>query len=212
MAAETAEPGSHANPMGSGRPRAPDRVRRRPDSACDADLNRLLARAAEGDLAAFRQLYDRTSGRLMAFAVRLVGDRSTAEEVLQDAFVEAWRGARTFRVERGNALGWLSTIVRYRAYDRLRRRCPPAGEMAGDVPDDRPTAVAGLERLAERSLIRRCLDALDQVERTGLLLAFYEGASHSAIARRLALPLGTVKSRIRRALIKMRTCLDETDN
>lgn len=175
-----------------------------------ADLAALLVATGAGDGSAFQRLYDLTAPRLFALALMLLRDRALAEEALQEAFVDAWRGADTFRPERGDAVGWLATVLRNRAL-RIRSRTPPRGstEVSDDLPDEAPDALARLEALADRSAVRRCLRTLADLERRVLLLAFYRGQSHADVARTMCTPLGTVKSRIRRSLVKMRNCLDE---
>lgn len=176
----------------------------------EVDPNALLLAAAGGDQRAFRCLYDQTAPRLYTLARMLLRDDALAEEALQEAFVDAWRGAGTFRPDRGDATGWLATVVRNRAL-RMRPGVRPGHteEPSEDVPDDAPDALCRLESLAEHSAVRWCLRALGDVERRALLLAFYRGLSHTRIADILETPLGTVKSRVRRGLIRLRSCLDE---
>lgn len=178
-----------------------------------AHLNALLARAGRGDKAAFRQLYEATAPQLFALCLRLLRERSLAEEALQEGFLDAWRGAATFRPERGHALGWLATVVRNRAIRLARRqaRGAPVDDAAGaaDQPSDERDALDRLADLEDERALAHCLRELSEHERRAILLAFYQGLSHGDIARRTSRPVGTVKSWIRRGLNRLRRCLDE---
>lgn len=178
-----------------------------------AHLNALLARAGRGDKAAFRELYEATAPQLLALCLRLLRERSLAEEALQDGFLDAWRGAATFRPERGHALGWLATVVRNRALRLARqhaRAVPVDSEaQAAEQPSEERDALARLSDMESGRALARCLRELGEDERRAILLAFYRGLSHGDIARRTARPVGTVKSWIRRGLSRLRRCLDE---
>ncbi|WP_161958777.1 sigma-70 family RNA polymerase sigma factor [Ferruginivarius sediminum] len=178
------------------------------------DLNALLKRAGGGDKEAFRELYRETAPRLYSLCLGMLRDHALAEEALQEGFLDAWRGARTFRPERGHALGWLSTVTRNRAIQILKRRAR-AGEAAaqGDpLLDEQGETIDPLARLSELEsgrALELCLGRLSEHERNVILMAFYEGLSHAGIAQRVERPVGTVKSWIRRGLGRMRRCLDE---
>lgn len=192
----------------------------------------LVAAVATGSEAALAELYDRHAGSVHAAALRLLGDRQAAEDIVQEAFLILWNRADRFDPAMGSLAAWLLTITRNRAVDRLRaagRRpqlvsIPPAGG------DDEPDAAA-LERLAAergvvgaagtggadpeaaldlaetRSALRLVLDGLPEPERTAILLAYRDGLTQSEIAARLDWPLGTVKTRTRRALARLREAL-----
>ena len=180
----------------------------------EARVRALLARVAAGDAAAFTTLYDETSPHLHAVLLRMLRDREQAAEALQDCYIRIWRRGLTYRPERGDAAAWLVGIARYRAIDLVRNRMAHAARLqahASDwvdaqVPPRSPEAdalaLADLDRLA------RCLDVLPDDQRRCLLLSFHEGYSHAELAGYLGLPLGTVKARIRRALARLRQCLE----
>jgi RNA polymerase sigma-70 factor (ECF subfamily) len=172
-------------------------------------LGALLVRVAAGDRAALRAVYVRQSTRLFGIAMAILRDRSAAADVMQDAFLRVWQRAGQFDAGRGDASVWLSSIVRYAALDVARRR---GREMPSDDPDlgDRPVDADALDLLAaaeDGARLRACLDRLEPNNRQGIVLAFVHGLSHPEIAARLALPLGTVKSWIRRGLMSLRECM-----
>ena len=168
----------------------------------------LLQRCAARDRAAFRALYDRWGGRLHGIALRITRQPSLAADATQDAFVQLWQQAHRFDPVRGSAEAFLVSLVRYRALDLVRRG---AREMPGyegeDREDDAPDALSQLISSAEGAALQRCLTQLEADRRRLVLLAFVDGLSHSELADRLRLPLGTVKSWIRRSLLSLRECL-----
>lgn len=188
-------------------------------SADNARLARWLGAAARGDTSAFEQLYDATSSYLFAVAIKLLNDKALAEDVLQEAYVQIWHRAADYHGERGSVRTWLATIVRYRAIDLIRRRNTSRTAIVdpADVADleetsnqtERPdaepltAAMAGQDRLA----LQVCLDQLSGTQRRSVYLAFFHGLTHSELARSLAEPLGTVKSRLRRSLTRLKNCL-----
>lgn len=182
-----------------------------PDTALpDADRTAtLLQGCAAGDRRAFRQLYDAWSPRLHGIALHITRQPSLAADATHDAFVQVWQRAGRFDPARGNAEAWLVSLVRYRALDIQRRR---GREIPGyeppEEPDDSPDALSRMVETAEGAALRHCLDALDPDRRRIILLAYVEGLSHSVLAERLRLPLGTVKSWIRRGLTSLRGCLE----
>ena len=174
------------------------------------ELAALFPAIAAGDRRAFARLYERTSAKLYGVALRVLKSESEAEEVLQDVYVSVWRNAARFRAERASPITWLAVLARNRAIDRLRGRKPPAAPLddAGDPPSDDLDALQLLEQADDRRRLDGCLGQLDEVPRRAVLAAFLDGATHSEIAAREEVPLGTLKSRIRRALIALRTCLE----
>jgi RNA polymerase sigma-70 factor (ECF subfamily) len=176
-------------------------------------LSDLLNQTATGDRQAFSQLYQSTAGRILAVVLRLVGNRTVAEEILQEAYLAIWRKADQYRPERGTALTWMMTIARNKAIDRLR--ADGSGTRLIDSFDDKtaeqinsmaettalPTHVSGT--------IRQCVEALQENYRKALLLAYYYGLSHDELASALKSPLGTVKSWVRRGLLQLRECVDQ---
>jgi len=170
----------------------------------------LVARMAEEDQEALSALYDRHRGLIFALALRILGDRAEAEEVLSDVFFQAWRSAAGFDPLRGSVTAWLVMLCRSRAIDRLRRR---AARREPARPEDVPTATTAsgaremdeaVEARMHRDRIVSALGALSAEQRDALDLAYYGGFSHAEIAARLGQPLGTVKSRIRQALLTLR--------
>lgn len=173
-------------------------------AAEDARLMRLVV---ERDRAAFLQLYDRYASRVYGLALRILRDQMTAEEVAQDAFLRLWTRAETFRPERGRLLSWLLTITRRLALDRFRlqARRPPVVEP--NPPADewraRPDPTSETEEARWGTLRFALLDLPDE-QRQAIELSFYYGLSHSQMAELLDLPLGTVKTRIRLGMQKLR--------
>lgn len=174
------------------------------------ELAALFPAIASGDRRAFESLYERTSAKLYGVALRILKSETEAEEVLQDVYVSVWRNAGRFRAERASPITWLAVLARNRAIDRIRGRKPRTASLdeAGDPASDDLNALELLEQADDRKRLDGCLDQLDQAPRRAILSAFLEGATHSQIATRESVPLGTMKSRIRRALIALRTCLE----
>jgi RNA polymerase sigma-70 factor (ECF subfamily) len=170
----------------------------------------LVGRVARGDAEALSLLYDRHRGVVFGLALRILRDRAEAEEVLTDVFFQAWRSAAGFEPLRGSVAGWLVTLCRSRAIDRLRARGRrgSAAETLMQQETFPPAAIASPEQavfLEERR--RRVADALGHLtpeQRTALELAYYGGHSHAEIAEKLGAPLGTVKTRIRQGLLALR--------
>ena len=181
-----------------------------------ADLQQLLARVATGDRVAFRQLYDATAPSLFGVALRIVRQRDRAEEVLQDAFVNAWNRAAGYQAALSQPMTWLTAIVRNRALDELRSGARHGaaslddGERgpAADIEDERPDPLGLLEQAADALAIRGCLEAIDGQQRQCLALAYYHGLSHSEIADHVRSPIGSVKVWLRRGLAKLKRCLE----
>ncbi len=198
----------------------------------DEKLKQLLGATARGDAKAFKSLYDQTSPRLLALAMVMMRDSSLAEDVLQDAFVQVWHRASEFHVDRGSVFTWLTTIVRYRAIDLLRklRRDGSSGnrtyidvdpanidylqqrnaEGADDGTQPGPLACA-ISR-EENSRLRDCIDRLSNDQQQSVALAFFRGFTHQELADCLAEPLGTIKSRLRRSLLRLKDCLETLGN
>jgi RNA polymerase sigma-70 factor (ECF subfamily) len=144
--------------------------------------------------------------------LRIVRRQDIAEEVLQDAFLTIWQRAVDFRPEKGAAMTWMATVVRHRAIDRVRRLrpetalddAPEVAERADPTPLPFDQAVASQERRA----LEDCLDTLEEKQKTCITLAFHGGLSHEEVSGKLAVPLGTVKSWIRRGLLRLKGCLE----
>jgi RNA polymerase sigma-70 factor (ECF subfamily) len=173
----------------------------------------LLQRIAARDAQALSEFYDQTVGPLFSVAVRILGDPAEAEEVIQDVFIQIWERAAVFDTTLGSAIHWALSITRHRSIDRLRarqRRARLLDElMTTNVAQDAPeTGPARLER-DEAAIVRTALDRLPPDQRQALLMAFFEGKTHLEIAQALGEPLGTIKARIRRSILKLRDSLQE---
>jgi RNA polymerase sigma-70 factor (ECF subfamily) len=171
----------------------------------------LLRRVAAGDREAFAALYHQAAPKLFAVALRITQRRDLAEEVLQESFVAVWNQAASYDQIKGSPMIWMTTIVRHRAIDQRRRRGNLADATAGSG-DALLTLVAGeadrADRGAELAALQRCLDELEAAPRQAVLLAYVHGYTHDELARRLATPIGTVKSWVRRSLERLKRCLD----
>ena len=182
----------------------------------DAELMTLLDRVADRDAVALQRLYERTSARLHGLALRVVRQPELAEDVLQEAFLKIWRSAPSYRASLSPPLAWMGLILRSCALDVLRRqRTAGAGqtqEFDDLLADTLPSDALGPEQLAEASeqawLLHQCLQQLAPAQREAMALAYTREMSHSELAERLAQPLGTIKSWIRRSLDKLRGCME----
>ena len=178
------------------------------DRSC---MNRVRA----GDMRALEELYDRHSGLLFSAAVRILGRAADAEEVLQEAWLQAWNRAETYDAARGAVVAWLLTLVRSRAIDRLRSRA--SRQRVEQVIADDPPMQAAPEppaTVAQRQLQTRVTAALSELgaqQRQVLELAYFGGLSQSEIASQLGAPLGTVKSWTRQGLLRLRELLPEEE-
>ncbi len=180
-----------------------------PDStALTDDTATLLHRCAYGDRTAFRMLYDRWGAKLHGIALRIVRQPSLAADATQEAFVQIWQQAHRFDPERGSAEAFLFTLVRYRALDIVRRTAREVlGYEGEDAPDDSPDILSRMVASSEGVALKHCLEQLEPTRRTMVTMAFVDGFSHGELALKLSIPLGTVKSAIRRSLLALRECL-----
>ena len=195
----------------------PETVKRQPGSGPDAgegrDLAGLLADVARGDHGAFELVYGQLAGPAYGVARRILRDPAQSEEVAQEALLEVWRTASRFDPSKGSPAAWAMTIAHRRAVDRVRsenacslREQKAALDLAGGHEDVAETVTATLEH----QRVRRCLDSLSELQRESIKLAYYGGYSYPQVARLLGVALGTVKTRIRDGLIRMRDCLGVT--
>jgi len=166
-------------------------------------LGEYLRLVAAGDRDAFERLYRLTSPRLFAVIRRMVAQRQSAEDVLQETFVTIWRKAAHFDSAAGNAMAWMTTIARHRAIDWLRR---PSGAVPASTEGALDARATDVEQLI---WISECLDRLVPPQRQAIQLAYYRGMSHEEIGRALDIPIGTVKSRIRRGLLAIKDLIDQ---
>jgi len=179
-------------------------------SAERAQLATLMSRVAAREAGALKAVYDSTSAKLYGICLRLLGDEAEAEDVLQEVYLTVWRKARIFDEARASPITWLATIARNRAIDRLRSKRMPATDVAEalDIADVGPSSIDVLEQAQDASRLRHCLGELDERARTMIRSAFFEGFTYSELAAREAVPLPTMKSLIRRGLLRLRGCLE----
>jgi RNA polymerase sigma factor (sigma-70 family) len=183
--------------------------------APDATLIALIDRIAARDEQALKQLYDLCSAKLYGLALRVVGNREWAEDALQDAFLQIWRQAGDYRASLSPPMAWLGLIVRSRSLDQLRRRKAEREHLSDDIDDGPADGLASDEpgpldaNLASQQAwaLHQCLGKLENKQREVVSLAYLRDLSHGDLARQLQLPLGTVKSWIRRGLEQLRSCM-----
>jgi RNA polymerase sigma-70 factor (ECF subfamily) len=175
-----------------------------------------LTATADGDQLAFRRLYESCAPHLYAILLRILKRQDWAEEALQDAFLRVWRKSETYAPDKGSPLAWLSSIARYRALDLLRMKRPEV-EMPeeGEAPNMfwADPAQDPLGHAVESEGVRQlqgCLKTLQAEQQRSVLLAYYEGYTHDELARVMKAPLGTVKSWVRRGLLRLRECLESS--
>ena len=182
------------------------------DPTARAALVEALVATGREDRAAFRTLYRLTSAKLFGVCLRICQDRSAAEDVLSDVYLLIWRRAGAYEPGRASPITWLATIARNRAIDwRRSTAARPSASLddAPDVADDRPSAVDTLLQSEQDQRLHLCLDQLDDRQRTAIRTAFFEGLTYAEIAERDAVPLGTMKSWVRRGLHRLKDCLDD---
>jgi RNA polymerase sigma-70 factor (ECF subfamily) len=184
----------------------------------NALLADLLSRTAMADQRAFAELYRRTSSHLFGVALRIVREAPTAEEILQEAFVNVWHHAGSYVAARSQPLTWLTAVVRNRCLDHVRRRELDTVAMSRsdddgedrdlDFPSGDPSPADLLMAGADAQSVRDCVETLEGGARQAIALAFFQGLTHAELADHLRQPLGTVKSWVRRGLEKLKGCLD----
>jgi RNA polymerase sigma factor (sigma-70 family) len=190
---------------GSTAPMEPEAARKR--------LAAALARIASGDRTALQVLYRDTSAKLFGVCLRILQDKSEAEDVIQEVYLKVWRQAGTFDPDRASPITWLVAIARNRSIDRLRasanaRRMQPIDD-ALEVSDSAPGALQQVESFEQRRRLSDCLSELEPRHATAIRAAFLDGATYEILAERMDVPLGTMKSWIRRSLLKLRACLEK---
>jgi RNA polymerase sigma-70 factor (ECF subfamily) len=180
--------------------------------ALRSQLAAALARVAAGDRAALRLVYQDTSAKLFGVCLRILRDRGEAEDVLQDVYLTIWRRAATFEPQRASPITWLVTIARNRSIDRLRsgavkNRAAPI-EAADNVADTAPDAVELMQSAEQSRRLQDCLGTLEERQSKAIRSAFLDGNTYEELAERAGVPLSTMKSTIRRSLMKLRACLE----
>ncbi|HTT51745.1 MAG TPA: ECF RNA polymerase sigma factor SigK [Streptosporangiaceae bacterium] len=196
--------------MTDGQPQAsPDgRGAGRPGPA-QAELAVLLGRVARGDSAAFGVVYDQVAGQVFGLARTVLRDPAQAEEVCQDVLLEVWRNAARFDTRRGTAMAWLMTLAHRRAVDRVRaQQAATDREQRAARPEISYDSVAeAVEARLDAERVRRCLGSLTELQHESITLAYYQGRTYREVAALLNVPVGTVKTRMRDGLIRLRDCL-----
>jgi RNA polymerase sigma-70 factor, ECF subfamily len=174
----------------------------------------VLLRVARGDEAAFGQLYDLVAGNVFGLVRRVLRDQAQSEEVFQEVMLEVWRTASRFDPDRGKAMTWILTMSHRRAVDRVRSAQAAANReervAALEVATPFDEVVEQVTERLEQRKVRRCLKFLTELQRESVLLAYYQGYSYPEVASLLGVPLGTVKTRMRDGLIRLRDCLGVT--
>lgn len=182
------------------------------DHDAHAALAVALGAVALGDRSALKKVYERTSAKLMGICLRILKDRAEAEDVLQEVYLSIWKRAGSFDAARASPIVWLATIARNRSIDRLRALrvrggASPVEEAAG-IADDGPDGFATAAERQEGERIRYCLSTLESRTQDMIRSAFFDGLTYTELAVRAAVPLGTMKSWIRRGLQRLKVCLE----
>ena len=174
------------------------------------DIEQLIGRVALRDRAAFVDLYNRTSAKLFGVCLRVLNDRAEAEDALQEVYVKVWRNAEKFAPSRYSPITWLVAVARNHSIDRLRARMPEAVELdeAEEVSDDAPNPERATMAASERRQIDGCLDELEEARADAVRGAYLDGMSYQDLARRHDVPLNTMRTWLRRSLMKLKECLE----
>ena len=180
------------------------------NSSDSQSLAAALVRVGAQDSAAFDQVYSRTSAKLFGICLRILHSRADAEGTLQDVYVTVWQKAGGYDPDRASAITWLATIARNKAIDRLRKRRPsqPIDGDVLDIADNAPSSLALIEKAEDGRRLADCLGELDEDQAGVIRRAFFGGATYAELAERDAVPLGTLKSRVRRGLMRLKGCLE----
>lgn len=174
------------------------------------DISRLILRTAMRDRAAFDLLYKLTSAKLFGVCLRVLNDRAEAEEALQEVFVKVWTKADRFAASELSPISWLVAVARHHAIDRVRARRRPVADIdaAVDIADPAPGPEAMAVAGSEAARIAACLDELDEQRAAAVRGAYLKGESYAELAERHGVPLNTMRTWLRRSLLKLRECLE----
>lgn len=174
------------------------------------DIAVLLSRVALKDRAAFSTLYSRTGSKLFSICIRILKDRSDAEEALQEVYIRIWQRADSFAAAGNSPMGWLATIARYYCIDRIRARRPANLDLddAVDIADLAPDPEQNAVLSGEGKRIDSCMEQLDSDRAKAVRHAYVEGLSYQELAVQFGVPLNTMRTWLRRSLLKLRECLD----
>lgn len=178
------------------------------------DLQELVGRVALGDEEAFASVYDAVVNPVLGVVRAVLRDQAQSEEVTQEVMVEVWRTAPRYRSDRGTAINWILTLAHRRGVDRVRSvEAAAARDHKAALLEHTPEydeVTEQVEARLEREQVRRCLHTLTEIQRQAVTLAYYRGLTYRQVAETLTLPLGTVKTRLRDGLIRLRDCLGVT--
>lgn len=178
-----------------------------------ARLSEDITRVSAGDREAMERVYRNTCGRVYALLLQMLPERTAAEEVMQESYLAIWRRADRFVPGQASPMSWVLTIARNKAIDRLRsdrvtRRSAALDELVVEPADPEPTALMQLEASAQRDRLHWCLDQLENRQSDAIRTAFFTGLTYDELAKRVGVPLGTMKTWIRRGLIRLKACLE----
>ncbi len=177
----------------------------------ETTLESLLSATASGDREAFQKLYQRSSGKLFGVLLRILKNRQMAEDALQDVYLKVWQKADAYSADKGKPISWMATIARNRAIDIVRAARP---HQTIDEPGDEEEMfqlggqVAEGVDVTELESLRFCLGEMKNDDRRYVMMAYYEGFSRDELAERFGIPVGTIKTRLRRGLLALRACLE----
>ena len=174
------------------------------DTLSSEECEMLIAKVKLGSNEAFQRLYELTSPKVYGFLQKMLGNQSIADDVMQEAYVKLWQTCNKYDANRGTVIAWIYTLARYQALDTLR-----ADKNHSRTPKTDNDLLFQLPEAFDDTDIYHCLQQLAETQRTGIFATFFHGWTYNELAERMATPLGTVKSRIRRGLERLRECLEQ---